>query len=185
MSQQRVEEADGRSSGAVPSVLVIMGVAGAGKTTIGSMLAESLGWEFADADSFHPPANVAKMATGTPLDDADREPWLDALRACILGWTSTGNQGVLACSALKHAYREVLRVENGNVAFIYLHAEYEVLKSRLSTRSGHFMKPRMLSSQLETLEEPEDAVYVDASQSPINIVYEIIEKLHLTKRSST
>lgn len=163
------------------SIVVIMGVSGAGKTTIGSMLADTLGWQFADADSFHPPANIQKMTNGVPLEDADRGPWLDALRACILNWLDLGRHGILACSALKHSYREALRVDDDRVAFVYLKASPEVLAERLKKRVGHYMKPEMLKSQLETLEEPIDAIYIDANSAPMDIVNAITRELKLVE----
>ena len=159
-------------------IIALMGVAGSGKTLIGSLLAQQLGWNFADADDYHPAANVEKMRTGIPLTDADRAPWLDALRSLIADWINQGTSAVLACSALKQAYREKLQVDR-QVRVVYLKASPEVLAQRLLERRGHYMKQGMLESQLATLEEPADALVVDASRSPEEIVQEIRRDLGL------
>ena len=159
-------------------VIVLMGVAGSGKTTIGSLLARQLSWEFADADDYHSAANVQKMSQGIPLTDADREPWLGGLRSLVAGWITHAQNGVLACSALKDSYREELRVTDA-VRFVYLRGSKALLTQRLRDRSSHYMKPQMLASQLATLEEPEDAVVVDVSKSPEGVVAEIRQKLGL------
>jgi len=139
-----------------------MGVAGSGKTTIGTRLAKGLGWRFADADDYHSAGNVEKMRQGIPLTDGDRAPWLATLRQLIEGWMAAGSSAVLACSALKESYREELRVGR-EVRFVYLKAAPEVLAKRLRVRAGHYMKAGMLESQLEALEEPPDALVVDVS----------------------
>lgn len=159
-------------------VIVVMGVSGSGKTTIGSLLARQLNWEFADADDYHSTANIEKMRCGVPLTDADRASWLEALRALIAGWVAAGKPGVLACSALKQAYREILRV-NPQVCFVYLKAKPDLLSRRLLERRDHYMKEQMLASQLATLEEPEHAVEVDAGETPQQIVQEIRQTLNL------
>jgi len=143
-------------------ILVLMGVAGSGKTTIGTRLAKGFGWRFADADDYHSAGNVEKMRQGIPLTDADRAPWLATLRQLIEGWMAAGSSAVLACSALKESYREELRVGR-EVRFVYLKAAPEVLAKRLRVRAGHYMKAGMLESQLEALEEPPDALVVDVS----------------------
>lgn len=155
-----------------------MGVSGSGKTKVGSLLAQQLGWEFADGDDYHPAANVEKMRNGVPLTDADRAPWLDALCSLIADWIIKGTSAVLACSALKQAYREKLRVDQ-QVRVVYLKANPELLAQRLLERRGHYMKKEMLESQLATLEEPEDAVRVDAARTPEKIVPEIRRHLGL------
>jgi len=156
-------------------VVVIMGVAGSGKTTVGVALAAALGWRFVDADDHHPPANVAKMARGEPLDDADRWPWLDELRAVIEGALAGGGGLVLACSALKASYRHRLAGSDaGRVRFAYLAGTPELFRARLAHRTGHFMKPAMLDSQLATLEVPTDAITVDAAQPVEAIVSRIL-----------
>jgi gluconokinase len=156
----------------------MMGVAGAGKTTVGNLVASQLAWEFADGDDYHPAANVEKMRNGIPLSDADRAPWLEILRSLIANWIASGKSGVLACSALKRAYRERLQV-SPEVRVVYLKGSVALLQRRMWARLGHFMTERMLESQLATLEEPEDAVVVDVDRSPEEIVAEIRRKLLL------
>jgi gluconokinase len=153
-------------------VILLMGVSGSGKTTVGQLLASQLGWEFADGDDYHTAANVEKMRNGIPLTDADRAPWLETLRALIAGWIAAGKNAVLACSALKRADREILRVAP-EVQVVYLKGTPQLLRQRLRSRVGHFMTERMLESQLAALEEPEDAVVVDVDQSPAEIVAKI------------
>ena len=159
-------------------VILLMGVSGSGKTSVGQLLASELGWEFADADDYHPAANVEKMRNGIPLTDADRAPWLETLRVLIAGWIAAKRNAVLACSALKRAYRESLRVAP-EVQVVYLKGTPELLRQRLHARVGHFMTERMLESQLAALEEPEDAVVVDVDRSPAEITAEILARLGL------
>jgi gluconokinase len=153
-------------------IIVIMGVTGAGKTTIGLLLATRLGWEFADADDFHPPENKEKMKHGIPLTDADREPWLEALRAQIEKWIAEKKHAVLPCSALKKSYRDELRT-GPEVKFVYLKASYKEIYARLQLRKGHFAGVSILPEQFADLEEPEDALVVDAMKTPTEIVEEI------------
>ena len=137
-----------------PRVIILMGVAGCGKSTIGAMLAARNGGSFHDADDFHPPANIAKMAAGQPLDDHDRAPWLERLRREVIDTVPTAGLAVLACSALKKVYREQLGVGTPGVALVYLKGNAATLTSRLAARPNHYMKAGMLESQLAILEEP-------------------------------
>jgi gluconokinase len=156
-------------------VVIVMGVVGAGKTTVGQLLAQKLGWHFADADDFHPAANVEKIRKGIALTDADRAPWLAALREAIIQWNAHNENVVLACSALKRAYRDELRA--GAVKFVYLKGSRELVLGRLRARHGHFATESILNTQLEDLEEPEDAVTVSIDQTPDAIVAEVIAQL--------
>jgi gluconokinase len=155
-------------------VVVVMGVAGSGKTTVGAALAAAVGWRFVDADDHHAPDSVAKMARGEPLNDSDRWPWLDRLRAIIDEALAANGGLVLACSALKASYRARLAGgdTSGRVRFVYLAGTPELFRTRLATRAGHFMKSGLLDSQLSTLEVPNDAVTVDAAQPVPNVVAE-------------
>ena len=159
--------------------LIVMGVSGSGKSTIGRLLAERLGWPFYDGDDFHLPANVAKMSQGIPLDDADRAGWLAALAALIRENLQAGRSGVLACSALKQRYRDQLSVDPAQVKFIYLKGSYELIKSRMQSRPGHYMKPGMLDSQFAALEEPLDAITVGIDRLANKVVDEIVRQLGL------
>jgi gluconokinase len=152
-----------------PRVVLLMGVAGSGKTTVGRLLSQTADWRFTDADDFHPPANVAKMAAGIPLTDEDRAPWLAALRAHIDARLAAGDNTVIACSALKKAYRDVLIADPGRVKLVYLRGSRELLHERLLQRTAHFMKPAMLDSQLAQLEPPASAFTVDIAQQPAMI----------------
>lgn len=157
-------------------ITIVMGVSGSGKSTIGEGLAMRLGQPFVDADSLHPQANRDKMARGTPLDDADRQPWLEAIVATMDRHRASGESMVLACSALKHRYRDVLRGTHGDVRFVYLHAPRALLAERLGHRSGHFFDPTLLDSQLATLEEPsrEEALWVDVGLPPAEAIEGVI-----------
>ncbi len=154
-------------------VIVVMGVAGSGKTTVGRALAAALGWSFRDADDFHPPANVAKMSTGVPLDDADRAPWLAAIRAHIDAKLAHGENAVVTCSALKEKYRAALAADPARVKFIHLTGSPELLAARIAQRRGHFMKPAMLASQLAALELPRAALTLDVAEPPDQLVGQI------------
>jgi gluconokinase len=157
-------------------IVIVMGTTGSGKTTIGSLLAKRMGWEFVDADDFHPPSNVEKMKHGIPLTDADREPWLKALHDRIVEWTAEQRSVVLACSALKQGYRDALRASS-DVRFVYLKGSYQLFSQRVLARRGHFAKQDLLASQFATLEEPTDAITVDAAPPPAQIVSEVRRKL--------
>jgi len=159
-----------------PIGFIVMGVAGSGKSTVGKALAERLGWDFFDADDFHPPENIAKMAAGIPLDDSDRTPWLAALSEQLFATLAAGRHPVLACSALKESYRKQLLEGKSGVEVIYLKGSYELLWARLSSRQGHFMKPEMLKSQFGTLEEPQDALVLDVSMSLEEMLVLVFEK---------
>jgi len=160
-------------------ILIIMGVAGAGKTTIGSLLANRLGWTFYDADDFHPASNKDKMSRGIPLNDEDRAGWLVALQEQINECVEVNQSAVLACSALKQKYRDTLRVSE-QVQFVYLRGTYEQIEARLRERKDHYMKPNMLKSQFKILEEPNDALITDMARSPQEIVDTICRVLSLS-----
>ncbi|MEK8088531.1 gluconokinase [Thermithiobacillus plumbiphilus] len=151
-------------------VIVIMGVAGSGKSTIGQALARDLGWGFIDADDLHPPANIERMRAGLPLTDADRAPWLAALRELIARCLAQQHHVVLAASLLKAAYREAVGVDQDQVRLVFLHADPTLIRQRLEKRQGHFMAAVMLDSQLATLEVPDTGLRVDASQPQAQIV---------------
>lgn len=162
-------------------VIVLIGVAGSGKTTVGKLLARRLGWIFYDGDDFHSPANIEKMARGLPLGDEDRKPWLQAVRDLIVKIVEQRENAVIACSALKQSYRRFLGVR-GEVIFVYLKAEKPLIRERLKRRTAHFMNPALLESQYDALEEPDGALQVDASLSAAEIVRIIREKLLVWKR---
>lgn len=153
-----------------------MGVAGSGKTTVGKALAEKLGWDFFDADNFHPPENIAKMAAGIPLTDSDRTPWLAALSDLLFATLKAERHPLLACSALKESYRAQLLEGKVGIEVIYLKGNYDLLWSRLAARQGHFMKPEMLKSQFVTLEEPKDALTLDVSMPLEEMLALVLEK---------
>jgi carbohydrate kinase (thermoresistant glucokinase family) len=150
-----------------------MGVTGSGKTTVGGLLARRLGVPFHDADDFHPEANVKKMASGTPLTDEDRLPWLLRLAAEMPAWERAGG-AVLACSALRQSYREILEGGGRDVRFIYLRAPQSLIAERVHGRRGHFMLETLVASQFATLEEPREALAVDVDRSPEEIVEAIL-----------
>ncbi|HEY4273651.1 MAG TPA: gluconokinase [Candidatus Udaeobacter sp.] len=166
-------------------IIIVFGVSGAGKTTVGELLAQELGWRFLEADDFHPPANIEKMRSGRPLNDEDRRPWLNSLREQIKRSLVAGENAVLACSALKRAYRDRLRV-NEKVKFVFLHGDYALVEKQLRSRHGHFMNPDLLQSQFDDLEEPqrdEDVITIELGPAPQAMVEEIEAKLHLTSGS--
>jgi gluconokinase len=159
-------------------IILIMGVTGAGKTTVGRALAGKLQWRFADADDYHSAANIAKMRAGIPLTDEDRAPWLRSLRDVIRSWLAEGQNAVLACSALKASYREMLLV-SPEVKLVYLRAGMVVIAARVAARAGSYMNPQLVPSQFATLEEPQDALVIDASGPVEEIVSAIREALTL------
>ena len=168
-----------------PSVIVLMGVSGSGKSTTGRRLGLALGWEFRDADSFHPPANIAKMSRGEPLDDADRAPWLAAIAAWIDRHRGERTEAVVSCSALRRRYRDVLVGERPDVGLVYLKGSFALIADRLSRRRGHFMPPALLRSQFEALEEPareEGALVVPVTMPPKRVVERIIGAYGLAPR---
>jgi gluconokinase len=151
-------------------IVVVMGVAGSGKTTVGGRLARELGWAFYDGDDFHPPSSIAKMRSGAPLTDADRLPWLRELSGVIERCLATGEDAVIACSALKGSYRRLLGADRPEVVLVYLRGGAGLIERRLAARQGHFMPPGLLESQLATLEEPAEALTLDASLEPAALV---------------
>jgi len=155
-----------------------MGPAGSGKTTVGKLLASQLSWEFADGDDFHPPANIEKMARGVGLTDEDRVPWLISIRDAMRQWLAQERNVVLACSALRRSYRELLGI-NSNVRLVYLKGSDELLQGRLRSRKGHYAGEQLLASQLADLEEPTEAITINAAGSPEEIVAEIRKRLDL------
>jgi gluconokinase len=164
-------------------VIVVMGPTGSGKTTIGILLAKRLGFDFVDADEFHSAANKAKMQAGTPLTDADRIPWLETIHQQIQKWLAEGRNAVLACSALKQKYRDLLW-RGPEVQFVYLKGSYDLIAQRLRERVGHFADEHILAGQFADLEEPTDAITVDIHPSPEKIVDEICRRLNLPCKSS-
>jgi gluconokinase len=158
-------------------VIILMGVSGVGKTAVGKRLAEALGWRFLEGDDFHPLANVTKMAAGIPLTDEDRAPWLERLRELIAETLAREEEAVLACSALRRSYRKLLTVDPVRVRWVYLLAPREVIASRLARRTGHFMPPALLGSQLEALEVPEDVPQVDVTPGVDEVVAAIRARL--------
>jgi gluconokinase len=162
------------------TVIVMMGVSGSGKTTVAVKLAEQLGWQMLEGDKLHPPANVEKMKAGTPLDDNDRWPWLRAIADVVDNWRAEGVSGVVACSALKRSYRDMLVGSRPNVLLVYLQGSHDLIAARMAARHGHFMPTALLDSQFATLEEPTEAehpIVVSIAPPPDAIVAAVIEKL--------
>lgn len=172
----------GRNDTMIPAVFILMGVSGAGKTTVGKALARTLGIQFFDGDDYHPLENVVKMSQGTPLTDDDRRPWLAALHRLIRTRLSSGQSAVIACSALKKSYRQQLLDDNIGALFIYLKCSFELIERRLLERSDHYMKADLLASQFLDLEEPTRAIVVDASLQP-SVLVDIIKKQICLDRS--
>ena len=159
--------------------IILMGVAGSGKTTVGRLIARRLGWHFYEGDDFHPAANRTKMHRGEPLTDEDRRPWLDALAELIHQCAQRNENAVLACSALKQAYRQRLALPTAEVRFVYLRGSHGLIAPRLASRRGHFFNPVLLQNQFDTLEEPSDALVVDISGTPDQTADQIIRALGL------
>ena len=157
-----------------------MGVSGSGKTTVGKLLAERLGWQYQEGDALHPLENVAKMSAGTPLTDADRIPWLERIAARIDDWRSRGESGVVTCSALKRAYRDIIIGDRPDVGLVHLRGSRELIGRRMAARKGHFMPTALLDNQFATLQEPspeERAITVDVGGTAADIVAEILRRL--------
>jgi carbohydrate kinase (thermoresistant glucokinase family) len=168
-----------------PTILIVMGVSGSGKSTIAKVLAVRLGWAFLEGDDLHPAANVEKMHAGTPLNDADRKPWLDAIAAWIDARLAAGEPGIVTCSALKHAYRKILVGEREHVRLVYLKGDKALIARRLSERKAHFMPPSLLDSQFSTLEEPtpdEDPITVPLEGNVHESVDNVIAALDVSRR---
>lgn len=161
-------------------IIVLLGVSGSGKTTVGKLLADKLVVDFYEGDDYHPKANKEKMRAGIALTDEDRQPWLAAIRDLISDLLARHACAVIACSALKQSYRDYIK--HSGVQFVYLKGEPNVLRERLERRKGHFFNPALLASQLETLEEPPNALVVNISRSPDEIVKEIVDRLALARR---
>ena len=163
-----------------PRILIVMGVSGSGKSTIAGALANRLGWTFAEGDDFHPPANIAKMHSGHPLDDGDRIPWLESIATWIDASLAAGKSGIVTCSALKHLYRDLLAKGRPEVLFVYLKGSMETVSEHLAGRVGHFMPASLLPTQFDVLEEPaadECFFAVDASSPVPDIVAEVVAYL--------
>ncbi len=157
-----------------PRILLVTGVAGSGKSTTGRRAAEALGWPYFEADDFHPAANREKMAAGTPLDDADRAPWLAAIRAKMDEVRAAGGSAVFTCSALKQRYREVLTGGAGDVVLVFLDADRATIRERVARRQGHFLKADLVDSQFEALEPPADAVTIDVRLAPDEVLRQVL-----------
>lgn len=166
-----------------PPVLIFMGVSGCGKSTCGQLVAEKLGIEYAEGDSYHPEVNVEKMRSGSPLTDEDRGPWLMDLSSLLARWVETGEGGVLTCSALKRKYRDILRGDygiGGDIRFVHLSGPFEVIEGRMEMRENHYMPPGLLTSQFATLEMPADeekVIHIDITSTPEVLATEVLIRL--------
>lgn len=159
------------------TIAIVMGVSGSGKTTVAQKLAEQLGWQFFEGDSFHPESNIRKMAQRHPLTDADRQPWLVSLKVLIDELVAKDVSAVIACSALKQAYRDFLKGGRPEIVVVYLQGSFELIRERLVHRQGHYMPVDLLRSQFEDLEEPTDGMTVDITQQPESLVQQIVDRL--------
>ena len=166
-------------------IAILMGVSGSGKTTIGQILSQKLGWPLFDADEFHSAASIDKMRNGIPLEDADRWPWLDRMNAMLREREARGDSVLLACSALKQAYRDRLSNGTPEIRWIYLKGGFELIRKRLEARKGHYMKAGLLESQFAALEEPEDAFSIDIDDSPDSIADSILRRLQVLPSGKT
>ena len=166
-------------------IAILMGVSGVGKTTIGQILSDKLGWPLSDADEFHSPASIEKMRNGIPLEDADRWPWLDRMNAMLLEKEGRGESVLLACSALKQVYRDRLAKGTADLRWIYLKGNFDLIRERLEARKGHYMKAGLLESQFATLEEPGNALGVDVNDTPEAIADSILRQLQATPARKT
>lgn len=160
-------------------IIVFMGVSGCGKSTVGKLLAARLGWRFYEGDDFHSTGNIEKMASGVALSDADRFPWLQRIRSELDACSKGGSNAVLACSALRSKYRDILSAGTSDIRFVYLKGNIDLIRRRLSARRDHYMKAHMLDSQLAGLEEPNAAIYADITDAPDDIVSQVIGELGL------
>jgi gluconokinase len=158
-------------------IVVVMGVSGSGKSTVGRLLAVRLGWPFFDADDYHPPGNIEKMRAGQPLTDDDRAAWLRALTRLVAHIAAEGRSAVLSCSALKRAYRDQLRLPGAALRFVFLRGSFELISERLARRKGHYMPADLLASQFEALEEPADGLAIDIARPPEEIVEALLSEL--------
>jgi gluconokinase len=173
-----------RGEDAARMILILMGVTGSGKSTIGQVLSKQLGWEFRDADDFHSAANVEKMRAGIPLTDEDRWPWLESIRAYAEARLKAGQSSIVACPALKKVYRQVLLGGGPGVNFVHLKGDASLIGDRLAQRRGHFMNPKLLQSQFDTLEQPDNAFVADISGTPEEIARAIVAHFNLPAKTS-
>jgi gluconokinase len=160
-------------------IVILMGVTGTGKTTVGKLLAGRTGWPFHDADDFHAPASVEKMRSGIPLTDDDRWPWLDRLNAVLRAAQAQGESAILGCSALKQRYRDRLQQGLEQVRWVFLEGDIEPIRARLQARKGHYMNPALLQSQFDALEPPRDALNIDIDEEPAVLAGRVLKGLHL------
>ncbi len=157
-------------------IVILMGVSGSGKTTVGQEVVKRLGWKLLDADDYHPPANIEKMSRGVPLVDSDRWPWLDRLNAIMREADALGESALLACSALKARYRDRLAIGLADVRWVFLKGDFALIESRLLSRKGHYMKAGLLQSQFAALEDPSNALIVDIAEAPVQIAERLVKE---------